>query len=133
MWDDAEHTAVRYVFDGSWTWDDLKRAFDETHRLMDTVDYKVGSILDMNQSKTLPEHAISGIRRIGIDEAGHPNHSRMTVFIGLGSFAKQVLSITARTFKSLQQSNDFRFVNTLEEARALIRKERAKTPHDSKV
>lgn len=127
-WDDEQRSAVRYIFDGSWTWDDLKAAFDTAHQLLDTIDYSADTVIDMRASKTLPDHAISGIRRIGIDQVGHPNHSRLTVFVGLSLFAKQILFITMRTFKSLQAQNDFHFADTIEEARAIIRRERAQTP-----
>jgi hypothetical protein len=126
IWDDEDKTTIRYVFDGAWTWEELGAAFVKAHEMMDTVKYSVDTIIDMRGSKMLPNHAIAGIQRVGVMETGHPNHSRLTVFVDLSVFAKAVLQIVSRAYRQLLDKNDFRFTSTLEEARLIVREARVK-------
>lgn len=126
VWDDDEHTMVRYIMEDPWTWDDLGNAFRQTHAMMDTVEHKVHSIMDMRKTRNIPSHAFTRIKQAGVNDPGHPNHSRLTVFVGASLFAKALLSVIGRTYRGLNDYNDFRFVETLEQAYTLLEKERAK-------
>lgn len=124
MWDDDRKLALRYEFEEKWTWEDLKAAFAESHQLLATIDHQASTILDMRNTNMLPANAITRIGRLGIDEPGHPNHSRVTVIVGMTALAKGILSLATRTFKRLGENNDFHFVATLAEARTVIERER---------
>ena len=96
------------------------------HAMMDTVDHKVHSIMDMRKTRNIPTNAFTQIKRAGVNDPGHPNHSRFTVFVGASLFAKALLSVIGRTYRTLNEYNDFRFVETVEQAHVLIDRERAK-------
>lgn len=126
VWENDEHTVLRYVIEDPWSWDDLGNAFRQMHAMMDTVDHKVHSIMDMRKTRNIPTNAFTQIKRAGVNDPGHPNHSRLTVFVGASLFAKALLSVIGRTYRTLNEYNDFRFVETVEQAHALLQKERAK-------
>jgi hypothetical protein len=125
MWDDERKWAVRYVFAPKWSWDDLKNAFGDAHALMDTVDYPVQTILDLTQTNSLPEYAITQIGKIGLSDLAHKNQSRLTVLVGMSAFVRAIISAAGKVFKPLNEHNDLRFVRTLEEARKLVESQKA--------
>ncbi len=125
MWDDERKWAVRYVFAPKWSWDDLKNAFGEAYALMDTVEYPVHSILDLTQTHTLPEHAITQIGKFGLSDMAHKNQSRLIVLVGINAFVRALISAAGKIFKPLNEHNDLRFVNTLGEAQKIVESQKA--------
>lgn len=125
MWDDERKWAVQYVFAPKWSWEDLKSAFAEAHALLDTVDYPVHTILDMRKTSSLPEHAITQIGKIGVNDPIHRNDSRMIVLVGVSAFVRAIISAAGKVFKPLSEQNDLRFVKTLEEAQKIVESQKA--------
>lgn len=118
VWDDNEKSTIRFVFEGSWTIDELYVAFDEQTRMLDSVDHQVDVIVDFQESNAVPDHLIANFSRIFQSSgSSHPN-TGMTVLVGVGGFAQILADLFSKFFARLPTAS------TLEEAHAIIADER---------
>jgi hypothetical protein len=120
VWDDDEKSIIRFIFEGSWTLDELYTAFDEQSQMLDSVDHKVDVIVDFRESNAVPEHLIGNFSRIFQSSgSSHPN-TGMTVLVGVGGFAQILADLFSKFFARLPTTT------TLEEAHTIIADERAR-------
>ncbi len=62
-WDNAEHTVVRWEFDGVWEWEEFFDAFAQSKALVQSSsDRSVAVICDMRRSPRLPERFLTHYR-----------------------------------------------------------------------
>jgi hypothetical protein len=64
VWDNPQHTIVRYIYDEKWTWDEFFQAREEAVALIDTVDYKVGVIMDAPPNVQLPPNILMHAKNV---------------------------------------------------------------------
>lgn len=118
-WDNDEHTIIRYVFSKGWNWEELHEIFQETNRMMDTVDHRVCDIMDFtNASIFVPPHAIYQGRHILKNERHH--NLGMTVIAG-SMFVNNIYGMLKRIMsKDPTEVWDVAFVKDLPEAYSAI-------------
>ncbi len=92
-WYDDQHTAVVNQLVGTWTWDELFRAIDQTASLMDTVDHPVNIVLDMRQTQHVPTLLPSALRKVANAPTMNHRNSGAFVFVGAKSFIKSMFSV----------------------------------------
>jgi hypothetical protein len=63
-WQDAEKTALRWTFEGKWTWEEYYKALDQNNALLDAIDNKVDLIINMENTNHVPPGYVSQFRRI---------------------------------------------------------------------
>jgi hypothetical protein len=115
VWDDEAKTIIRYIFDAVWTWDDFFNAKAEAYALIDTVQHKVGIIMDGPSDLRLPANMLTHSRSALRNK--HPNTSVIAAVIH-----KPFLRIMFNTLINLTKGDDatIHLVSTVDEARQLI-------------
>jgi hypothetical protein len=116
VWDNEQHTIIRYVIEGQWTWEDMNAAIATSNAWLDEVDHKIDFIHDMSQSEGIPNGALTHLKRyIGKE---HPNTGR-SVVIGpqksvTNSVARGLLDMIQKLYK---RDWGFMFAESLDDAR----------------
>ncbi len=121
QWDDDQHTAVRWDFEGRWTWQEFAEVQDESDALITGVDHTVDVIANMENSSTLPENPLS---RYHHALARSPENRGLVVIAGAGTFIQAMAQIFSRVFGQRLQ-DEFVFVATVAEARRFLAGRRA--------
>jgi len=119
-WDNEAHTAIYTNFDGKWAWDDYYPITQEMTRMMDGVDHSVDIIAHL-QSAHFPGRAIT---QLGPASAylRHPRTGQVVV-VGAHTFVRMLVDTFSRIYSD--RARKFFFASSLEEARALLVRQRS--------
>jgi hypothetical protein len=118
-WDNDAATAILWIFEGRFTWDEFQAAWDETTAMYETVDCCVDMIYDARRLRILPADTISYIRRKF--PTRHPNCGMITT-VGLD----KTMQLLWQTFTTLAAPHlKAYFFETPHEARAFVQQQRA--------
>lgn len=117
-WDDSSQYAVRYVYEGSWNWDEFQQARKQARLLMDTVDHKVDIIIDVVQTGILPNNILS--RANSIPRERHPNEGTI-IIVGANPLIRFLYDVARRIYAEVIDYRGYRMVANLEEARSIAR------------
>src|SRR5574341_205893 len=120
-WDNPEQTLIRIDFNGSWTWADYDRAFDDAHALAREVDHRVDILANALKADPPRDYnALPHIRRVW--DTRPPNLGIWVVVMNnyfLERITRLVADVVATSNKVV------RFARTEDEGRALIAAQQA--------
>jgi len=121
VWDNDDHTIIRYTLDEDWTWEDMRAAVVISNKMLDGVDHKVHFIHDATAVTGLPSDMLSQLRTF-IDKE-HPNTGQ-SVIVGAKKSAVIILaqSLLAMIHRLYKKDWGFMFADTLDEARGMLTK-----------
>jgi hypothetical protein len=122
VWDDEQHTALRYDLEGRWTWDEFYAAFNEGKAMMEGSAHTVHFILNAmdNLSKGyVPPGALSHVASLNRNA---PPNAGITVAVGGNTLGKIFHGMIARIYPKIAKR--YAFADSLEEARAMIAQRR---------
>jgi len=122
-WYDDQKKIIYYEFTGKWTWEEFEPTYDETLRLMDSVDYKTDFILNMLNTDHIPAGAIQRVKRAA--EVNHPNMG-LAIYVGLHPMMRPLGKIFLKLYPKAAQYYPFDFANTIEEAEAMLARRQSK-------
>lgn len=114
-WDDDAHTLIYYVVSGSWTWDEFDIIYADVFKMLDSVTHKVHAIVDIRESRLLPQNTLTQMRRLTFQQ--HENGG-ITVIITDNRFAHTLYNILTGALR--QAKAIFRIAYSPEEAYELI-------------
>jgi hypothetical protein len=117
-WDDPDQTALRYIYEGSWNWDEFQQAKKQARLLMDSVDHKVDVIIDVVQTGVLPNNILS--RANSIPRERHPNEG-IIIIVGANPLIRFLYDVARRIYAEVIDYRDYQMVASLEEARRITR------------
>lgn len=129
MWLDDEKTIISYLFEGAWTWDEMRAAIQQSNALMDTVNYKVDFIADLRKSGLLPSNVLANVRDTAVQQPPHVNYSGLTVFVGTDTLVQTLMNIALKLYQWLRNEYIYTFVATMDEAYELIARSRQEREH----
>jgi hypothetical protein len=122
VWDDEQHTIIRYVFDRTWEWQDFFEAKAQAYGMIDAAQRKISVIMDAPRDTVMPKNMLthfgSAIRK------KHPNTAVVVVVIRT-PFLRSMVNLLMRVSHTAKHS--MCLVATLEEARNMAR-ERLEEP-----
>jgi hypothetical protein len=122
VWEDDQHTIIRRRFTGDWTWEEVHAAADQARVMFDTVNYQVDTILDFEDSSMMAAGFPRQIQLVGESpEMTHAN-AGLVVVAGGSSLHEAFGKAVGTLYRPVREKS--RFVKTVEEARALLAKER---------
>jgi len=116
-WDNPEQTVIRFVYSGQWTFGDLFDAMGSAGELMDTVDHTVHGIIDMQDSKLMPNGVLSLGRNVTMRK--HP-HQGKSIVVGASGFARTLYDVYRKVYRTTFDESAYGFASSLEEARRLL-------------
>ena len=116
-WDNSEQTVIRFVYTGQWTFGDLFDAMESARDLMDTVNHPVHGIIDMQDSKLMPNGVLSLGRNVTMRK--HPNQGK-SIVVGASGFARTLYDVYRKVHRTTFDESAYGFASSLEEARQLL-------------
>ena len=116
-WDNSEQTVIRFVYTGQWTFGDLFDAMESARDLMDTVNHPVHGIIDMQDSKLMPNGVLSLGRNVTMRK--HPNQGK-SIVVGASGFARTLYDVYRKVYRTTFDESAYGFASSLEEARQLL-------------
>ena len=127
VWDDPEETTIRCDIRSSWTWDELQQAREQVYALMDKTGHRrvfaIANFVDGNAR--IPKEAMSQFKSLVLNSHDHPR-AGLTVVVGATEFLQAFFKGLQQTARMLGRRVEFRYADSLEEARRLIGKEHLK-------
>ncbi len=117
VWDNPEHTVIRYIYNGQWSLDNFYQALGESHHMMDSVDYCVGLIIDMQNSKLVPNGVLSHGKNVSMRK--HENQGK-SIIVGAGGLVRTLFDVYRKVYRTSFDDRAFLFVSNLDEARSLL-------------
>ena len=117
QWDNPEQTVIHFIYSGQWTFGDLFDAMQQSRELMDTVNHLVHGIVDMQDSKLMPNGALSLGRNVTMRK--HPNQGK-TVIVGASGFARTLYDVYRKVYRTTFDESAYAFASGLEEARSML-------------
>lgn len=117
-WDNADKSIIRYTFHDDWTWQQLYIALNESRVLQDSVFHRVDIVLDMTKTTHVPDDSAEAFRQIAYTR--HPN-TGIRIFVGADEAIHDNFDAFARVYRKVAET--YRFVDTFDEAYALIEQE----------
>lgn len=117
LWDNPEHTIIRFIYNGQWSLDNFYQALSESHQLLDTVTYRVGVIIDMENSKLVPNGVLSHGKNVSMRK--HPNLGK-SIIVGAGGLVRTLFDVYRKVYRTSFDDSAYVFASTLDEARSLL-------------
>lgn len=117
LWDNPEHTIIRFIYNGQWSLDNFYQALSESHQLLDTVTYRVGVIIDMENSKLVPNGVLSHGKNVSMRK--HPNLGK-SIIVGAGGLVRTLFDVYRKVYRTSFDDTAYVFASTLDEARTLL-------------
>jgi hypothetical protein len=114
VWDDEQHTVIRYIFDRTWTWEDFFAAKATAFALIEASQRKISVIMDAPGDSVLPRNMLSHFG--SAMRKKHPNTAIVVVVIRT-PFIRSMMNLLMHL--SPTATNSIRLASTLEEARQL--------------
>jgi hypothetical protein len=104
-----------------WTWEDLKRAIDDTDGLIGSVAHRVDLIIDLSES-TVPRDFLNGAKDLFAQGEARANEGQRIV-VGAGWPLRAAYQSLRRVYGAQLAARPFQFANTLEDALLLRQKQ----------
>ena len=123
-WYDDDKKVIYYEFSARWTWEEFEPAYDETIRMMDSVDYKIDFILDLLHVERIPAGAIQRIKRAA--DYNHPNMG-LAVYVGLHPMIVPLGKIFLKLYPKSAQYYPVDFARTIAEAETILAERQTKS------
>jgi hypothetical protein len=117
VWDDADKSIIRWDFEPEWDWNDFWEAFAESIRMGEGYTRRVDVIPDVTHTKRLPIGALGAFKSA---DGKMPNFTKLVVIAGPDSITRAII----KTFAQINRIDSWRTAATLDEARALILRDR---------
>jgi len=121
-WENPARTAIRFGFEGQWTWLTLRKKMRFAFALMQHVGHSVDMIFDLSSADGL--QALS-VRNVASLEAYLPAHSGTLVFVSPDEQA--ITKLEALHWFYRQNGRHVLQVQTIEQAQLLLEHERRMT------
>lgn len=122
QWEDAAQSIIRSESSGKWTWEEYHEAVEKVVMLANSVDHRVDLIINTLDGATAPSG--SSMPHYQRAQRIMPDNVRMNVIANTNTFGRVIIN----TFTRLNNGKGTLKVmaaGTLEEARALIARDRA--------
>ncbi len=121
-WDDPTHPDIlRYTFNGHWTWDALRAAFNTAHTYMSDVDHPVHVIVDVLHSKT---PTLDNWMREVVELVKRPNANWSGIVVLVGTpVAFRVMVQQLQFLYPHVMPESLHFATSLADARDLLRRQ----------
>ncbi len=123
VWDNTEHTILRYDVKGQWTLQDLTRVREQVSILMSDSHDRLAIIADLRGSQFVPNNLIGHFSRSSYSPL--PNVD-LVVFVGASRLVQNMVDMFCRVYR--RQGQMLHFAPDLENAREQLAANRMVTP-----
>ncbi|MBC7869282.1 MAG: hypothetical protein H7Y09_00470 [Chitinophagaceae bacterium] len=120
-WHDDTKTIMRLDYIDAWTLDEFYESAKQAHFMIGEVTHSVDLIINMRDNRTTPAKILSSARHM--NELVQPNQ-RLTIMVGSPPFVKALIKVANQIMPKITEK--LRYVNTLDEAFAIIQRQDSK-------
>lgn len=123
-WYDLEHTILMCDIKETWTWEEAYAVITEMNNLCSTVNHGVYTIFHFQGNTALipvGKSAINNIRRLVSIKS---ENDELVFFVRSHMMFSKLINIAGKVYKIAELTGHFRFVNNLEDALAMIQKDK---------
>jgi len=117
VWDNPEQSIVRFIYNGQWNLDDFYHALQESRDMMDTVNHRVGIIIDVQNSKLVPNGVLSHGKNVSLRK--HPNQAK-SIIVGASGFVRTLFDVYKKVYRNSFDESSYAFSSSLDDARGLL-------------
>jgi hypothetical protein len=114
-WDDSTKIAIRFTFEGCWSWEEYHARANEVIALLDQMGHPVDIITDF-RTLYVPTGALAHLS-VTNEFLRHDN-AGVDVLVGASSFIQFIVSVFRRLYPT--EGQRLLFSSTIEEARVLL-------------
>ncbi|MBC7870349.1 MAG: hypothetical protein H7Y09_05870 [Chitinophagaceae bacterium] len=123
QWDNEAKTIIRLEFVGKWTWAEHHEANTVMEAMVNTASVTIDLIPDLSSSQLVPEGALSQARSIAMRQQ---IKFGLIVAVKAGKFIEILYGVFQQLYGRRSGFPDTFFVDSLDEARALIHTKRTR-------
>jgi hypothetical protein len=117
VWDNPEQTIIRYIYNGQWSLDNFYQALQESREMMDTVNHRVGLIIDVQNSKLVPNGVLSHGKNVSLRK--HANQGK-SIIVGASGFVRTLFDVYKKVYRTSFDETAYAFASTLDDARSIL-------------
>ncbi len=115
-WENDQKQVIICTYTGRWSLDEFYVTFNLCTQLMDSVDYPVNIVFDMQKSISLPDGFMAAIR--SVSKKPHPNLGIMAI-VGANRLVQIFTDLIRKVYKGTGQRTMY-MVTTWEEVHKLF-------------
>ncbi|MGD8456227.1 MAG: hypothetical protein PVF83_07590 [Anaerolineales bacterium] len=116
-WEDEEKTIIRWIYSSNFTWEEYDEGDRKLHSMLADINHKFTTIFDLSEMRVMPQSAISQYPKLMRDV---PPLQESLIIISHNRLVQSLGRIFTRVYRM-----NIHFVRTLEDALALIAKQRS--------
>lgn len=136
-WADEDQTIIYEWFGPQWSWEEVYTAWNQVAALIEGREpgLQLSFILDMRESGLLPQDFLSNLKRIGQMSADVNSNVELRIFVGGSQVLRHFMNLFRRVYPPAAEALRAIFVETVEDAHAVIaahRAEKAASPSSPK-
>ena len=117
VWDNPEQTILRYIYNGQWNLDNFYHALQESREMLDTVNHRVGLIIDVQNSKLVPNGVLSHGKNVSLRK--HPNQGK-SIIVGASGFVRTLFDVYKKVYRTSFDETAYAFATSLDDARDVL-------------
>lgn len=117
VWEDDTKRVLRFNFEENWTWDEFFVAKKQAYIMIDSIDHKVGVIVDISTLAAFQPNILANSRQALSNK--HPN-TFVVVIVVARSFARTMISLLYDIIRF--SAIRVEIAASLDEARAIVAK-----------
>ena len=118
-WDNDDHTAIRYDYEGKWTWEELYEVTRIATEMFKSVSHRVNVIHNLANNTGLPGGALSHAQRFS---SQNPENWGISVVVGTSAFISSLIQVFRKVYR--QFGERYYTAPSLEKARELLAEQR---------
>ncbi len=116
-WHNDHQTAITICYQRPWDWAEFEKARVQLLALLDGTHHPVDLVLDVRDAGAPPSGAFGHFQKSL--QTNHPN-TRQVIFLGERLLVTSFLDVLLRVYGRFTSTSLIRFVDSLEEAEALL-------------
>jgi len=120
-WDESNDSLIHAAFQGDWSLQEFNIAAQAVEQMLNTVDHPVHTIINMEDAAP-PENVMRRVQSFASGTQFTHRNAGKLVYVGHTEAEEVIGSVLPRLFR--YQSSRLAFVNSMQEARTLIKDKR---------
>ena len=117
MWKNEEKTMLGFMYEGKWDLNDFYQANQQGNSMLDSVNYPVALVMDVQGSRMIPNGFIAALSNTS--KKIHPN-AGIVVMVGVNVFARAFVDIFRKIYPQKDGEKTIHFTANYTEVQALM-------------
>lgn len=116
-WHNADHTVLRYIHYGNWSWTQLDDAVAKAQDMFTSVKHPVHVIIDLRESGTLPQDSLPLLKR---PLTLSPDQETMVLILGPMALGQAYYEAVSRIYREKRSPQKVEYITIIEDAHEIL-------------